>query len=65
MEFAVFNTQDSTLERFDGAMVTVLGPVSPETYDFEEVGPMFRIILPNQEVTEAFADELTVMEVTP
>lgn len=51
-------TNGTDLSPHDGATVTVLRPLSTEKHDTAEVGPMYRIRLPNGEETAAFVDEL-------
>ena len=44
-----------------GQYVEVIGEVSPERVDVSEVGRMFRVRFEDGQETDAFADELTIV----
>lgn len=54
----IFNTTDSSLVQFNGAVLTVLGPCDEKTYDKFDVGPMFNCLFPDGEIREVFEDEI-------
>lgn len=53
-----FYTTQSDLLQYNGAEVTVLGPLPESEYDKEDVGPMFMIRFPDGKEIDAFEDEL-------
>lgn len=56
---SIFRTVDSVLCDHNGEEVTVLEPLSPDLYNAEEVGPMFRVRFQDGSEAEAFADEVS------
>lgn len=40
----------------------VVGPIAPESYDFEDIGAMFTVVFDDGYTGEAFGDELTEWE---
>ena len=66
MKTATFNryvsdptSSEQELESRGGSTVKVLSPLTPELYDFDEVGAMYVIEFPDGLRAEAFDDELS------
>lgn len=59
----LFDTKgtDSELTAYDKQFCLVLNRIDEQTYDFEDVGTMWRVELLNGKKTDAFADELELV----
>jgi len=56
----LFNTNgcDSTLKKYDNKSCTVINRVDTLSYDYEEVGTMWNILIAGTEKIQAFPNEL-------
>lgn len=59
---AIFDCQgnDSELKFRDGSPIDVLYRLNPDTYDSDDVGPMFRIRFEDGYETDSFEDEIVI-----
>ena len=55
-----FNTHggDSELNHRSGERIFVIEQIDPSTYDFEDIGPMYRVEFEDGTVISAFEDEI-------
>lgn len=55
---ATFKTVDTEYRQYDGQTVNVIKEVDHDSFDYEEVGPMYEIQFSDNRVAHAFEDEL-------
>ena len=60
----LFVSDDSTYKAYDGKFCTVIGRVDEGSYDFEDVGTMWRVRMADGTELQAFADEVNLTNVS-
>ena len=62
--YAIFDTHghDSTLNHRSGEKVKIIRPLTEKEADLQEVGPMYKIQFIDGFITDAFIDELDIIE---
>ena len=56
----LYVSDDSTYKAYDGKFCTVIGRVDEGSYDFEDVGTMWRVRMADGTELQAFADEVNL-----